>query len=103
MTFSNPGPILFEGLGAWEEHAVGLEETVYEHHFQPLGLLSRTALEHELPPPAPLNPFSYLNTQRTEIPDTHPFISHDRGCAFFVPLCPDSSPLHSNAEEEGRE
>lgn len=78
-----------EGLGAWEGHAVGLEEMGYQHTCSPLGLPSCAVWEHELLPPAPLNPFSSLSTWRTELPDTHHFISPDWGTRpLFLSLLP---------------
>lgn len=82
-----------EGLWDLGRACRGLEETGYEHTYSLLGLLSHTVLEYELLPPAPLNPFS----SRMELPDTHHFISHDRGCTSFIPQSPDSGPLRFHA------
>lgn len=86
-----------EGLGAWEGHAVGLEEMGYQHTCSPLGLPSCAVWEHELLPPAPLNPFSSLSTWRTELPDTHHFISPDWGYTSIIPQSPASGPLRVHA------
>lgn len=95
MTFSNPSPPLFEGLGAWEGQG----------SWRKLGINPFTAPLGYCPVlPCNMNcfhqlhwifVFEYMKGWASHI--AHHFISHDWGCMSLIPQPSDSGPLPFHA------